>query len=145
MPRLVTARTLPQLKEEDIVTDLEKPSYQAYEVLHVGYSLIFMLMGADKFLSLFTDWSKYFSSGILGYLPLTTNQLITSVGLLEITMGVITALAPRIGGYLLALWMWLIIANLVLLGNYFEVGLLMFGLSLGALSLARLSKQFDKG
>lgn len=144
MPRAITADTLPKLREEDIVTDLEKPSYQAYEVLHVGYSLIFLLMGTDKFLNLFTDWSKYFSSGILGYLPITTGQLITSIGLLEIAIGVITALAPRLGGYLLALWMWLIIANLVLLGNYFEVGLLMFGLSLGAISLARLSQQFDK-
>lgn len=144
MARTISAETIPKLREKDISTVLERPSYQAYEVLHVGCSLIFLLMGADKYLNLFTDWSKYYSSGLLDYIPLTTGRLIATIGLLEIVAGVLIALVPRIGGYIAAAWLWVVIANLVLLGNYFEVGLLNLGFSLGAVSLARLAGEIER-
>jgi hypothetical protein len=42
-----------------------------------------------------------------------------------------------------ALWLWGIIINLLLLGNYYDIALRDFGLSLGALALARLSREFS--
>jgi hypothetical protein len=47
---------------------------------------------------------------------------------------------PRFGGYLVALWLWGIILNLLLVPGFFDVALRDFGLSLGALALARLSE-----
>jgi len=46
---------------------------------------------------------------------------------------------PRIGGYLVMLWLWGIILNLLLIPGYYDIALRDFGLSLGALSLARLA------
>jgi hypothetical protein len=47
---------------------------------------------------------------------------------------------PRFGGYLVAVWLWAIILNLLLIPGFYDVALRDFGLSLGALALARLSE-----
>jgi hypothetical protein len=41
-----------------------------------------------------------------------------------------------------AAWLWGIIVNLLLIPGYYDIALRDFGLSLGALALARLSHQF---
>jgi hypothetical protein len=48
---------------------------------------------------------------------------------------------PRIGGYVVAVWLWGIILNLLLVPGYYDVALRDFGLSLGAIALARLSAE----
>ena len=62
------------------------------------------------------------------------------VGGVEILAGILVGLAPRYFGYLVMAWLWLIIGNLVLRGEYWDVALRDFGLSLGALTLARLAQ-----
>jgi hypothetical protein len=61
------------------------------------------------------------------------------VGVIEIAAGVLVALRPKIGGYVVAAWLAGIIVNLLLLGDYFDVALRDFGLFVAALALARLS------
>jgi hypothetical protein len=86
----------------------------------------------------------------LGYLaPLATQVIPVSehtfmlvVGVVEIAAGVLVALRPQIGAYVVALWLWGIIVNLLLLPGYYDVVLRDFGLSVGALALARLSQQY---
>jgi hypothetical protein len=52
----------------------------------------------------------------------------------------LVAFKPRIGGYVVALWLWGIIINMLLMPGYFDIVLRDFGMSLGALALARLSQ-----
>jgi len=66
------------------------------------------------------------------------------VGAIEIVAGLIVAFKPSFGGYLVAAWLWGIIINLLLIPGFYDIALRDFGLSLGALALARLSNQFDK-
>jgi hypothetical protein len=54
------------------------------------------------------------------------------------------ALWPAVGGYVVAAWLWGIIVNLVMAGAYYDLALRDFGLSLGALALARLSALFPR-
>jgi hypothetical protein len=61
------------------------------------------------------------------------------VGGIEIAAGVLVAVRPRIGGYVVAAWLAGIIVNLLLIGDYFDVALRDFGLLIGALALARLA------
>ena len=63
---------------------------------------------------------------------------------MEIIAGITVAFKPRIGAYVVALWLLGIIINLLLLPGYFDVALRDFGLALGALALGRLSMVFDK-
>ena len=50
----------------------------------------------------------------------------------------------EIVAYVVAAWLAIIIANLLLIPGYFDVALRDFGLFLGALALARLSHQFAR-
>jgi len=62
-----------------------------------------------------------------------------AVGVVEILAGILVAVAPRIGGYVIAAWLAGIIVNLLLIGDFYDVALRDFGLLVGALALARLA------
>jgi hypothetical protein len=67
------------------------------------------------------------------------------VGVVEIAAGLVVAVKPRIGAYVVAAWLVGIILNLLLLGSFFDVAFRDFGLFLGALALGRLSMVYDTG
>jgi hypothetical protein len=67
-----------------------------------------------------------------------------AVGVIEVVAGVVVAVRPKFGGYLVAAWLAGIIANLLLQADFYDVALRDFGLLLAALSLARLATAFDR-
>jgi hypothetical protein len=69
-------------------------------------------------------------------------EALTQVGVIEIVAGVLVAVAPRIGGWVVAAWLLGIIVNLLLIPAYFDIALRDFGLALGAIALARLSEDY---
>jgi hypothetical protein len=75
--------------------------------------------------------------------PVGGHGLMLAVGVIEIIAGLLVAFKPRIGAYVVAIWLWGIIVDLLLIPNFFDVALRDFGLSLGALALARLSREFS--
>ena len=102
-----------------------------------------VIAGLDKFFHLLVNWDMYLAPAIAGLSPIGGHGLMLVVGIVEIIAGVLVALKPRIGAYIVVLWLWGIILNLCLIPNYFDVALRDFGLSLGALALARLSQEFS--
>lgn len=66
------------------------------------------------------------------------------VGVIEIIAGLGVAFKPRIFAYVVSAWLLLIVVNLLMIPGYFDVALRDFGLSLGALALARLSQEYDR-
>lgn len=65
------------------------------------------------------------------------------VGIVEIVAALIVAVRPRIGAWIVFAWLWAIIINLLTYPGFFDIALRDFGLSLGALALARLSVEFS--
>jgi hypothetical protein len=65
-----------------------------------------------------------------------------AVGVIEIAAGLLVAIWPRVGAYVVMLWLWGIIVNLLMIPGFYDIALRDFGLSLGALALARLSQEF---
>ena len=63
--------------------------------------------------------------------------------LVEILAGLVVAFAPRVGGWLVAAWLWAITLNLLSMPGYADVALRDAGLSLAALALARLATQYQ--
>ena len=59
----------------------------------------------------------------------------------EILAGVLVAIRPAIGGYVVAAWLLGIIVKLVTMGEYLDFALRDFGLLVGALALARFTDQ----
>ena len=62
------------------------------------------------------------------------------VGVIEIIAGLIVALKPYVGAHVIALWLWGIIINLLMIPGFYDVALRDFGLSLGALALGQLAR-----
>lgn len=122
---------------------ISTPAYQAYQILHIGFVVAPVIAGLNKFFHLLVNWDMYLAPLIAGLSPVGGHGLMRLVGVVEIIAGILVALKPRIGAYVVALWLWGIILNLVLIPGYFDVALRDFGLSLGALALARLSQEFS--
>lgn len=115
------------------------PTYQAFRALQIGFVAAPIIAGADKFLGLLTDWSQYLWPGFSDLLELSPDVFMGIVGVVEIVAGLVVALKPRFGGYLVAAWLTGIILNLLLLGDFFDIALRDLGLAIGAFALARLA------
>jgi hypothetical protein len=115
---------------------------QAFRILQVGFIVAPILFGLDKFFEVLVDWDRYLAPAVTDALPVSGHTVMLAVGVVEIAAGLLVALRPRIGGYVVAAWLWVIIVNLLVIGDYFDIALRDFGLSLGALALARLAEAF---
>ena len=120
-------------------TLLRDPSYQAFLLLRTVFTVAPILFGLDKFFNVMTDWPKYLAPWIDGILPGSAATAMYIVGVVEIVAGILVAVAPRIGAYVVALWLAGIIVNLLTLPGFYDVALRDFGLLIGALALGRLA------
>jgi len=121
-----------------------EPARQAYNLLHIAYTLAPILAGLDKFFHKLVNWDMYLSGFVNRLVRGHGHQFMLAVGAVEILAGIGVLFKPRIFGYVVAFWLWGIIVNLLLTHNYYDIALRDFGLSLGALALARLSADFDR-
>ena len=120
-------------------------SRQAYSILHLGFTVLPIVAGLDKFLHLLVNWDQYLAPPLARLLPVSGHTFMLVVGVIEIVAGLLVWFKPRIGAYVVAAWLWGIIIDLLLVPGYFDVALRDFGLSLGALALGRLAAVHDAG
>ena len=123
-------------------TESVRPAYQAYQILRLAFTIAPIAMGLDKFFHLLVNWDQYLPAVVNdmtgGYGP----QLMLVVGVIEIVAGLGVWFRPRLFAYVVAGWLLLIIANLLMIPGYFDVAFRDFGLALGAIALGRLSREF---
>ena len=122
---------------------LERPRFQAFAILWIGFSVAPILFGLDKFFDVLVDWPKYLAPWVNDIAPGSAADFMMVVGGVEIVAGLAVALRPRFGAYLVAAWLGGIIVNLLSHSGYYDVALRDFGLLLGALALARLASVYD--
>jgi hypothetical protein len=120
-------------------TTHQHSSHQAYQILHLGFTVLPILAGLDKFFEVLADWDRFLAPLFPQMLAVSPETFMSMVGIIEIVAGLVVFFKPRVGGYLVMLWLWGIILNLLLIPGYYDIALRDFGLSLGALSLARLA------
>ena len=122
------------------VASLTDPGYQGFLALRVGFGVLPILFGLDKFANVLTDdWTRYlapFVSDLTSMQPATTMHI---VGIVEIVAGIAVLVMPRLGAPLVAVWLAGIIVNLVVIGGYGDIALRDFGLMAAALVLTRLA------
>lgn len=119
--------------------DVRSPAGQAYRLLHTVFTIAPIAFGLDKFAGLLTDWEKYLAPWVDHLVPGTAHQAMLAVGVVEVVAGILVAVRPDLGGYVVAAWLAGIILNLVTMGAYLDVALRDFGLLVAALALARLA------
>lgn len=127
---------------------LKDPAYSAYLVLRTVFTIAPILFGLDKFFNVLTHphhWSMYLAPWIDNLVPGTADQLMYVVGVIEIAAGVLVAIAPRIGAWVVAAWLAGIIIDLLTLSGFYDIALRDFGLLVGAVALGRLAQAVHSG
>jgi hypothetical protein len=130
--------TIPSTESRN--AEMGRRSAQAFRLLRFGFIVAPIVAGFDKFLNLLTGWEKYLAPVVSNTLGIGPHSFMMIVGVIEIVAGIVVAVRPRIGGYVVAAWLLGIIVNLLLVGGYLDVALRDLGLLLAALALARLAQ-----
>jgi hypothetical protein len=123
--------------------DWRDPRYQAFALMRLTFTIAPIAFGLDKFFNIMVHWPNYLAPWINNILPGSGQQFMYFVGATEILAGVIVALKPRYGAYVVAGWLAGIIINLLTYSGLYDIALRDFGLMLGALALARLASAYD--
>jgi hypothetical protein len=118
------------------------PAQQAFLLLRTVFTIAPIAFGLDKFTNLLTDWPHYLAGWINDIVPGTAQQAMYAVGVVEVLAGVLVAVAPRLGGWVVAAWLAGIIVDLVTGPGFYDVALRDFGLLVGAVALARLAVRY---
>ena len=110
-----------------------------YVPLRLVYGLVPIVAGADKFFNLLTNWSHYIAPMVADRLPISTAAFMAAVGVIEIVAGLLVlTVLPRLGAYIVAIWLLLISVNLILAGFY-DVAVRDIVMALGAFVLGQVA------
>jgi uncharacterized membrane protein YphA (DoxX/SURF4 family) len=130
--------------EPPAIRHAERPAYQAFMILRLGFVVVPIVAGLDKFTHLLANWQQYLAPRTADLIAMTPATIMSAVGGIEIAAGLLVAAKPSIGGWVVAAWLWGIIVNLLLIPGYYDIALRDFGLSLGAVALALLARRFER-
>lgn len=122
------------------------PAYGAFWLLRIGFVVLPIWMGVDKFVNVLTRWPNYLAPWIVDIakdLGLTAQGVMYIVGVIEIVAGIAVAIKPRYAAYVVAAWLAGIIINLLTYSGFYDIALRDFGLLVAALTLARLAAVYD--
>ena len=119
------------------------PAAQAFALLRVAFTVAPIAMGLDKFFNVMVDWPVYLAPWFDDLAPGSAQDFMYVVGAVEIVAGILVALKPRYGAYVVAAWLGAIIVNLLTHSGFYDIALRDFGLLLGALTLGRLAAVHD--
>jgi hypothetical protein len=112
-------------------------------MLRLAFVVAPIAFGIDKFFNVLVDWPQYLAPWINDIAPGSGQDFMYFVGGTEILAGLIVALKPRYGAYVVAGWLGGIVINLLTHSGYYDIALRDFGLMLAALTLARLASVYD--
>lgn len=119
------------------------PAYGAYLLMRIGFTVLPIVFGADKFADMLTNWDRYLAPWIVRLIPLSAHHAMLVVGVVEIVAGIAVALKPRYAAYVVAAWLAGIVINLLTYSGFYDIALRDFGLLVAALTLARLASVYD--
>jgi uncharacterized membrane protein YphA (DoxX/SURF4 family) len=105
----------------------------AWWVLRLGFGLVPIAAGLDKYFNLLANWPAYLNPLAPRLLHIGAGTFMHVVGVVEIAAGVIVlSRFTRFGAYLVMAWLLCIAANLVSQGAYLDVAVRDISMSLGA-------------
>jgi uncharacterized membrane protein YphA (DoxX/SURF4 family) len=128
---------------EAVPSRRSEPGYQAFMLLRLGFAVLPIVVGLDKFFDVLVDWPQYLAPWVDDVLPGSPSDVMHAVGVVEVLAGVAVAVKPRLGAPLVAAWLAGIVVILVTYSGWYDIALRDFGLMLGALTLARLAAHYD--
>jgi uncharacterized membrane protein YphA (DoxX/SURF4 family) len=119
------------------------PAFGAFWLLRIGFTVLPIVFGIDKFSNVLTQWDRYLAPWVVDIIPMSAYHAMFVVGVIEIVAGIAVAIKPRYAAYVVAAWLVGIMVNLFSYSGFYDVALRDFGLFLAALTLARLASVYD--
>lgn len=108
--------------------------------LKLLFGLVPIVAGADKFTDFLAHWEDYLSPRLVALTPFSPHAFMQIVGVIEIVAGLLVFAKPRLGAWVVTLWLVAIALQLLAQGHYLDVAVRDLGLAIGgALTLARLT------
>lgn len=135
----VVQRERGKIMSELTTRNFSNPLGQAFWIMRVAFVVAPILFGLDKFFNIMVDWTTYLAPWIPNLIGVSPQTFMAGVGVIEIVAGILVAIWPEYAAYVVVAWLWGIIINLLTGPGFYDVALRDFGLSLGALTLARLA------
>jgi uncharacterized membrane protein YphA (DoxX/SURF4 family) len=148
IPLKVARQARPSANGDSVVAesrDVGAAAHQAFWLLRITFTIAPILFGVDKFTNWSVHWPDYLAGWVNNIVPGSGQDFMYVVGGIEIFAGLLVAVAPRLGAFVVAGWLFGIVVNL-LTGDaprFYDIALRDFGLMLAALTLARLASIYD--
>lgn len=122
--------------------DHDAKVHQAWLLLKITYSLVPIVLGLDKLFAMgwIVNWAKYLSPVVSDALPVTVARILLLIGAIEIITGFFVWFYPRLGGYVVAAWLGLIIVDLASMGGYYDIIARDIVIAIGAIALSWLTE-----
>ena len=109
-------------------------------LLRIGFGLVPILAGLDKFLNLLADWPTYLSPTVQNVLPVGAASFMHMVGVIEIIAGsIVLSRWTLVGSYIVSAWLIAIALNLITTGRFFDIAVRDLVMAAAAYSLAQLT------
>lgn len=113
----------------------------AWWVLRLGFGLVPIAAGLDKYFNLLANWPAYLNPLAPRMLHISAGTFMHIVGVVEIAAGILVlSRFTRFGAYLVMAWLLCIASSLVTQGAYLDVAVRDISMSLGAFALAKLTE-----
>lgn len=126
----------------------------AWRFLYYTYGLVPIIAGLDKYFHYLADWTIYLNESIPPMLGTTTEHFMVVIGIIEIAVGILVFFKPRLGGYIVCIWLLAISINLITMGSHthhgssymthYDVAFRDIALAIGAYVLVLLSKEIGR-
>jgi uncharacterized membrane protein YphA (DoxX/SURF4 family) len=113
--------------------------HQVQLTLKLAFGLVPIVAGLDKFTNFLAHWESYLNPLALRIVPVSDYTFMHIVGVIEIVAGVLVLARPRIGAFVVMAWLLAIAAQLLVGWMFPDVAVRDIVMSLGALTLARLT------
>lgn len=111
---------------------------QLQKTLQVTFGIVPIVAGIDKFTNLLTNWVDYLGKNA-DLIPINHLVFMKIVGIIEIIAGIIVLVKPRIGAYIVMIWLLCIALQLIIGLNYLDVAVRDIVMAIGAYTLAQLT------
>ena len=131
----------PEVSWLDAEIEVSLATYQAYQVLYYTFIALPLIAGFAKFLHVLAPWESYVSPAIASFLHLSQGAVAILAGFIELMTAAAVALKPRIGSWVVTVWMWLIAVNLIDVPEHAEMVLFTAALSAAGYAFTRLSAE----
>lgn len=117
--------------------------YQAFRILQTAFVIVPIVAGLDKFIYYLADWSGYLAPFLSRMLNRQDDAFMMGVGVIEIVAGLGVLFKPKIFSYVVFYWLIVVIINLLIAGDFFDIALTDFGMALAALALGKMSLKYS--